>query len=250
MKKKIIISIMLFVLVFSAFTYAALSEYPEVYNLHWNNRTARWSVDGRADKYEIRLYRDDRRVLTKTVTGRCRNFSSEMARGSHEYYFEVRPYNYETGWGEWDESNTIYVNKTANENRRGNNVSPGGPIDSVGPGGYVVPTVPTVPNYPGLGPGEGTSVPTPQTIKNPLGQWVSANGFWHYQYTNGVYASNTWLLIGDKWYYLDANTNMAIGFMTIGQATYYFNPDGVMVTGTIILNGVTHYFDANGKMVY
>ncbi len=80
--------------------------------------------------------------------------------------------------------------------------------------------------------------------------WIAANGYWHYQYPNGIYASNTWLLLGNKWYYIDANTNMAIGLMTIGTGTYYFYPDGTMATGNVYVNGLSHYFDANGKMVY
>ena len=89
-----------------SFAYSPIigDNYPQVYDLYWNNKTAKWSVDGRANKYEIRLYRDGRRVSTKTQTGRSRNFTSEMSRGDHEYYFEVRPYNSVTGWGNWEQS--------------------------------------------------------------------------------------------------------------------------------------------------
>ena len=217
--------------------FADISIYPEVYDLRWNNKTAKWSVDGHADKYEIRLYRDDRRVYTRTQTGRSRSFASEMSRGEHEYYFEVRPYNDNTGWGNWEQSDSVYIRS----------VPSGTYIDPVGPGGQVTPNVP---NYPGMGPGEGTNVVDPQVVYNPLGTWIPANNYWHFMYSNGVYASNSWLLIGDKWYYIDANTNMVTGLMTIGNSTYYFNPDGTMIIGGIIINGINHYFDSNGKMVY
>ena len=55
---------------FATFARSYGDEYPEVYDLRWSNRTAKWSVDGYADKYEIRLYRDDRRVFTKTVSSK------------------------------------------------------------------------------------------------------------------------------------------------------------------------------------
>ena len=239
MKKRLtlfsLILVALFAITLQSFAYDY--DYPEVYDLHWSNRTAKWSVDGHADKYEVRLYRDDRRVFTRTQTGRSRNFASEMARGDHEYYFEVRPFNYDTGWGNWEQSDSVYIRS----------VPSGAYIDSVGPGGQITPTVP---NYPGMGPGEGTNAVAPQIIYNPLGTWVPANNTWHFMYSNGVYASNSWIQIGDKWYYIDANTNMVTGLMTIGNSTYYFNPDGTMVVGGIIINGINHYFDSNGKMVY
>ena len=116
MKKAFKIISLILVLVFSitVVTPAAHSpiigdNYPQVYDLYWNNKTAKWYVDGRAHKYEIRLYRDGRRVSTRTVTSRSHNYASEMSRGDHDYYFEVRPYNNVTGWGEWEQSEVKYV---------------------------------------------------------------------------------------------------------------------------------------------
>ena len=235
MKKKIVSALIILICVLSIKqiipTYA-MYDYPEVYDLYWVNKTARWSVDGWADKYEIRLYRDDRRVFTKTVTSRSRNFVGEMTRGIHEYYFEVRPFNYDTGWGDWEQSDSVIVNKDTNGNT--GTVS-GGPVGTV---------------YPSSGPGEIASNPTPQQVVNPKGQWMAINGKWHFLYSNGVYASNSWIFINNKWYYVDINTNMTIGLANIGSYTYYFNPDGTMATGTIILNGITHFFDQDGKMIY
>ena len=203
-------------------------NYPQVYDCHWSGKVAKWSVDGKAHKYEIRLFRDGRRVSTKTVTSRSHNYTSEMSRGEHDYYFEVRPYNNSTGWGDWEESDVKYVQRT----------------DPYYPPGSYVPS-----GESSGGPGESTGS-SAQIIYNPVGIWQSDNNYWHFLYSNGVYASNSWLLIGTNWYFVDNNTNMAVGLMNIGGSTYYFNPDGTMATGTIILNGITRYFDANGKMVY
>ena len=236
MKKKIVSVFVILICVLSikmVIPSYALYDYPEVYDLYWSNKTARWSVDGWADKYEVRLYRDDRRVFTKTVTSRSKSFVGEMSRGIHEYYFEVRPFNYDTGWGEWEQSEIIVVDRDTSGY---SGVAPGGPVGMV---------------YSGSGPGETVnSGATPQTINNPVGQWIAANGKWHFLYSNGVYASNSWLCIGNKWYFIDDNTNMVVGLVNIGSYTYYFNPDGTMATGMITINGMTHYFDQGGKMMY
>ena len=235
MKKnvRILALILTFILSLSLASFALApyigDNYPQVYDCYWNGKVAKWSVDGKAHKYEIRLYRDGRRVSTKTVTSRSHNYTSEMSRGDHDYYFEVRPYNNSTGWGEWEDSDVKYVQ----------HADPYYPPGSYVPGGDT-----------SGGPGESTGGATPQIIYNPAGQWVSANNYWHFLYSNGVYASNSWIQLGNLWYYVDSNTNMAVGLVNIGGSTYYFNPDGTMATGTIILNGITRYFDANGKMVY
>lgn len=229
---KLLALVLVFVLSLQIFSSVAApyigDEYPQVYDLYWNNKTAKWSVDGRAHKYEVRLYRDGRRVSTRTVSSRSHNFSSEMTRGEHDYYFEVRPYNNMTGWGEWDQSDVkYYYNGGSSGGSSGGTVVPGGPGEQ------------SQPMY-----------NTPQIIYNPVGQWVPQNNYWHFMFTNGVMASNSWLAIGGKWYYVDINTNMVVGLVNIGSGTYYFNPDGTMVTGGVVINGINHYFDGDGKMVY
>ena len=204
-------------------------DFPEVYDAYWNNKVAKWSVDGRAHRYEINLFRDGRLVFNKVQTGKSKNFASEMTRGDHEYYFEVRPYNNNTGWGSWETSDTIYV---TNWN--------------------YVPSNNTAPIIVDGGPGQNTNIPTPQVVsgQSATGNWMQTNGKWYFAYPNGVFATNTWLQINNKWYYFDTTGAMLTGLNNIGNHTYYLNPDGSMATGTIVLNGITHYFDANGFMVY
>lgn len=236
MKKKIVYLLLALALAISTLcvaSYAAsYDDEPEVYDLHWNNRTAKWSVDGKAHKYEVRLYRDGRRVFTKTQTGRSRNFSSEMTRGSHEYYFEVRPYNNYSGWGSWETSDSVYITTIPDPTPY-----------------YPTEPAPVIING---GPGENINIPTPQIVPsaNAVGSWTQANGKWYYVYTNGVFATNSWIQLNNKWYYVDITGAMVTGLQNIGSHTFYFNPDGTMATGTIILNGITHFFDANGIMVY
>ena len=145
MKKRISFLALMLILIFSIsfFSFAIIpdsDDFPEVYNLYWSGKVAKWSVDGEADKYEVRLYRDGRRVCTKTVTGRSRNFTSEMTRGDHEYYFEVRPFNYYTGWGDWEESDAKYIQH----------------VDTSG--------------YPSVGPVDSANAPVAQVVVSPVGQ--------------------------------------------------------------------------------
>ena len=224
------LALVMLLVAFATVSYARSidDDFPDIYDAYWSNKVAKWSVDGRAHRYEVNLFRDGRLVSSKVQTGKSKNFASEMTRGDHEYYFEVRPYNNNTGWGNWVTSDSIYV---TNWNYVPNDTAP---IIADG------------------GPGINTNIPAPQVVNGAsvTGNWMSANGRWYYAYSNGVFATNTWLQINNKWYYFDASGAMLTGLNNIGNHTYYLNPDGSMATGTIVLNGITHYFDANGIMVY
>ena len=223
-------------------------EPPELYNLRWNRYTARWQIDGYAEKYQVALYRDYRHVTTKSTTNKSFNFVNQMKRGSHEYYFEVRAYNKYYGWSSWEQSDTTYISDDPYDPYVPT-VSP--TISPYGPGGGGGPVVPPSPYIPPT-----QNIPEPQIMPQPTGMtsvpgtWVSNGNGWYFQYTNGVMATNTWLQSNGHWYYLQMSGQMAIGFITINGKTFYLNPDGTMATGMIVLNGITHFFDANGVMVY
>lgn len=82
-----------------------------------------------------------------------------------------------------------------------------------------------------------------------INQWVSANGRWQYNGSDGVPVKNQWKQDGNgKWYYLDSDGFMQIGWLKLGPAWYYFNADGSMITGWIEYYGKYYYFDSNGVM--
>ena len=245
-------------------------DVPNVYDAYWDRKVARWSVDGRADKYEFILYRDGYRMTTQVVYGRSFDCYSYMSKRGYEYYFEVRPYNYRTGWGTWVSSNWNYVDdysyRESNYSRyddsnryynRGNisyarnqgppiNVDNSSYIQSNNSANIVTQSVNAT----------TVTVPTPQIVYDitigiiPTGNFTKVNGIWKYMYLNGVYATNTWILSGGKWFYLDINGNMITGLYTINGKTFYLNQDGSMATGIVNINGTNHFFDANGVMTY
>lgn len=224
---------LVFALSFAVFAIPNPDEAPEIYNVRWSRYTARWAVDGYESKFQVSLYRDDRKVITKTTTNKSYNFVSHMSRGDYTYYFEVRAYNEYYGWSSWEQSDYTYI---THDDPVAPTVSP------VGPGG-------------GGGPRE-PSQPEPQVIYQPggavsvPGNWINNNGAWYFLYANGIYCTNTWLQYNGHWYYFNFSGQMVVGFVTINGKTYYLNPDGTMATGTIVFNGITHFFNQDGVMVY
>lgn len=200
---------------------------PAPYDLHWSGKTAKWSVDGWASKYQVTLYRDGSKVKTKNVTSRSCSFADQMSRGGeYDYFFRVRAYNKDNSyWSDWEESDIITVRSSTGSSGS----------SSTGPATVV----------PGYAPGQAS------TISTNSGKWVKgSDGFWRYRFNNGSYAQYTWLNVNGKWYYINNLGVMATGFVNDGGHTYFLNPNGEMVTGTVVLGGVTHFFDSNGVMVY
>ena len=65
--------------------------------------------------------------------------------------------------------------------------------------------------------------------------------------SNEVRASS-WNKIGNKWYYLDENKKMTIGFKEIDGKLYYFNEAGEMGTYWQYTHQKWYYFSASGEM--
>lgn len=282
---KRIVKLLLLVFVLQAFLANTIQTYsyyydcdydcdsPYIYDAYWDCKLARWSVDGRADKYEFILYRDGYRMTTQIVYSRSFDCYSYMNKRGYEYYFEVRPYNYRTGWGTWVSSNWTCVDDYAyrdynytrnykyrdrNDNYLRGNISYArnqGPPINVDNSGSLSNSVTANATMQNIG-GQSVTVPTPQTVYDitigffQMGTFTKINGVWKYQYLNGIYATNAWILSQGKWYYIDINGNMVTGVYTINGKTFFLNQDGSMATGNVNINGITHYFDANGVMVY
>ena len=267
----------------ATFTYGYYRDYdyPYVYDAYWSYKTARWSVSGQADKFEVALYRNGRRIATHTTYSRNYSFDYDMNYTGYDYYFEVRPYNYRTGWGSWVSSNYTYIDDYRRDYRydcwrdrydrydrnyyRGDisySVNQGPPYESQAniSNGYSI-------SNSGLPNMNGTSnfaqnnvqsviVPEPQVINDtingilPTGAFMQVMGFWKYAYINGAFATNTWVKSKGKWYYIDISGNMVTGPYSINGKTYYFGADGSMAVGNINIAGFNHYFGADGVMVY
>lgn len=230
-----------------AYPYRTNRDYPVITNAWWENRTARWSTDGYADKYEVRLFRDYSAVTTITTYSTSCSFDVYISLSSSEYYFKVRPYNDYTGWGAWVSSDRTYYGSRSYSYEPSRAYNYGPPV-------YDRPYSNNNNSIVTYGTSRNVVVPTPQIVYDngvvPLGAFVYPNGETYYTYANGVYARNTWLNTKGKWYYFDTTAKMVRGLYTLNGSTYYFNEDGSMAIGATVIDGVTHYFDALGIMVY
>ncbi|WP_297417401.1 cadherin-like beta sandwich domain-containing protein [Clostridium sp.] len=75
-------------------------------------------------------------------------------------------------------------------------------------------------------------------------QWVQANGKWQYNDSTGNPLKNAWV----QNYYVDANGNMATGWINFNGSWYYLGNDGAKKTGWQLANGAWYYLDGEGRM--
>lgn len=150
------------------------------YDLKWSSTTAKWSVDGQASKYQVTLYRDDRKVAAYTITGKSKNFSSDITRAG-DYWFTVKAYSkYGKFWSSVEESDVKYFEKSSSDSsgnsKNSNNNSPSNSGNN------------------SKGPGETDSWSN---------RWVGSAESWQVKNTNGNgYLTNCWWMDGstNDWY--------------------------------------------------
>lgn len=193
--------------------------YAYVEDAYWSGSTAKWDIDGKASKYQVRLYRDDKKITTKDTKSKSYGFSGSIDRAGY-YYFEVRAYNKTSGWSSWVASDDKYFsgNGSTASSSAGNSA-----VYIVGPNG-----------------------PTTSA------QWIQTNdgtGRWWYKHADGGCTKNGWEQINGKWYYFDDAGWMKTGWLNVGGFTYYLGSDGAMLTGYNVIDGAGHNFDASGKML-
>lgn len=198
------------------------SYYATITDAYWSGSAAKWSVDGKASKYQVRIYRDGTRISTNNTKNKTYNLSSYITKEGY-YFFEVRAYNKYSGWSDWYESDDKYYSpQTASA-----------AASSSGTAAVMM-----------IGPGATQATQS---------QWIQATdgtGRWWYRHADGGYTSNGWELINSRWYYFDEAGWMKTGWLNVGGSTYYLGTDGAMVTGMVYIDGANHNFDTNGKMIY
>ncbi|WP_252226668.1 cadherin-like beta sandwich domain-containing protein [Clostridium sp. ZBS2] len=91
---------------------------------------------------------------------------------------------------------------------------------------------------------------TPGDTDKKCDQWVSANGVWQYNDSNGNAIKNRWHSdrSSGKWYYLDQNGYMKIGWLIDGDSWYYLDENGAMRTGWVLCGNDWYYLNNNGSM--
>lgn len=80
------------------------------------------------------------------------------------------------------------------------------------------------------------------------GKWEFTDGYWKWKEGLGRYATSTWKLINNVWYYFDANSNMTTGWQAIGGNWYYMDNSGAMQTGWQAVDGHWYYMNDSGVM--
>ena len=88
-----------------------------------------------------------------------------------------------------------------------------------------------------------------KTVKDPSGDWVRAkNGKWWYQYSDGTWPVDSWLLTNGKWYHFDKSGWMQTGWVKDGNDWYYLNANGSMRTGWVKTGENWYYLNKSGRM--
>jgi len=215
----------------SAITVFSAEKLSAPSDIYWKDSgvVAQWEEIEDASKYEVRLYRDDSYVSGSEVDTKktSYNFKSKVKEEGY-YTFRVRAIgkNKKTtssGWSDYSDEMLITqdeidawkkVSDAAKEEAKANI------------------------NTGGSGPGDAAGWKSNQT-----GSW--------YQYSDGSYPVNRWELIGDVWYYFNAEGYLYTGWLTTGDGkTYYLQPgNGAMLTGAQTIDGVGYSFDTSGALI-
>ncbi|MZK53453.1 N-acetylmuramoyl-L-alanine amidase family protein [Clostridium beijerinckii] len=75
-------------------------------------------------------------------------------------------------------------------------------------------------------------------------QWVQVDGKWQYKDSTGNSVKNTWV----QNYFVQADGNMATGWLNNNGKWYYLGDDGARKTGWQLVNGNWYYLDSQGTM--
>ena len=280
LKKDIILALLAFGITLTAasFTYARYyydDDYPEIYNAYWDNRTARWDVNGYATKFEVRLYKNGHQVVTTTTSQESMNMSQHLHHGSGDYYFDVRPYNHYTGWGNWMGSDSIYLDghyyddydryyddryyddRYYYDHYYDNSLwnqdisyarNDGPPINqSQNKANVIMPNN----NYSNVAPGSlqqqnqnsGINAYNKQVLTVPTSQII-------YQQANGESSFGKFVEVYGLWHFIFDNGVPATNtWVQYKNKWYYMDLSGIMATGLYTINGKTYYLNTDGSMI-
>lgn len=179
---------------------------------------ATWEENDYAKYYQVRLYRNDNSCSSTYKTEETfYDFAEDITR-SGDYYFRVRAVRNSSERGDWEESDSVYIDsETADELSDHRSSSPG---RSSG--------------YSSGGPGVGSS---------SSGAWLKDSVGWWYCNADRTYTRNNWQYINNKWYYFNENGYMVTGWVLWKDKWYYLGYDGAMLTSTTTPDGYYVNFD-------
>lgn len=232
-----------------------------VQNLEWSDTLACWDHLEGAKEYEVRLFRDERSVVTVKTTDNSYSFASNMDKEG-TYSFRVRAIaSYNNRTGEWsDYSDDYYLDEDEVWNYTGGGTwrqDGRGMWYSYYGGGYPRSCWKIIDNAYYYFDGDGYMATGWRRVDGNtyyLGNdgrmktdWQAVDGKWYYMDGSGARTTG-WQFVRGSWYYMDSNGVMLTGWQKIGGEWYYLNASGAMTTGWQLINGKYYYMDGSGVM--
>ncbi|PNV61356.1 hypothetical protein C0033_13750 [Clostridium sp. chh4-2] len=194
--------------------------YVDGLELNDSSGEASWEENSYAKYYQVRLYRNGNSCSSiYKVEDTFFDFSSDITRKG-DYSFQVRGVRNSSERGDWNESDSVYIDaETADELSYGNSSKPGSSSSS----------------FSSNGPGQSSS-----------GAWLKDTVGWWYCNADRTYTRNNWQYINNKWYFFNENGYMVTGWVLWKDKYYYLGEDGAMYTNRMTPD---HYY-VNGDGVW
>lgn len=183
----------------------------------WNgdDGTVLWNENPRAKYYQVKLYRDNTSVMgIRTTYEAYYNFAGYITRQGN-YYFTVRAVGSGSEKGDWSSSDSWYVSA-----REANNISDrynSKPDGGFGSGG------------PGVSQAAKDSHESGAITSTGGNHWCEDQGGRWYQYSDGSYPVDCWVLIDNKYYCFGQTGYIRCGWIEWGGKWYYTGADGIML---------------------
>lgn len=80
--------------------------------------------------------------------------------------------------------------------------------------------------------------------------WKQAGNSWKYQWNDGTYARNSWVLHKDNWYYMGDDGKIQTGWKYLDGKWYFMSNTGEMINGLIKVDGKVYYMDGTRGHLY
>lgn len=196
----------------------------DIDNLEWDETTGYgyWEGADEADRYEVRLFRNDAEVTSSRVktSKTYYDFSPRLTRNGY-YTFKVRAVYREDEKGDWKTSDRWYVSsKAAADLSDGKAILPeDGGTDSQS-------------SQQPKGPGDLAETGSSK------GEWKQDETGWWYVRPDQTYPVSQWSYIGDKWYYFGADGYMKTGWICLDEKWYFLDEEsGAMYADTVTPDG-------------
>lgn len=181
---------------------------------------ATWEENDYAKYYQVRLYRNDSSCSSTYKTEDTSFDFAEDITKKGDYYFKVRAARSSSERGDWEESDSVYIDSETADDLSDHSSSRPGRSSYSSSGG----------------PGDGGS-------NAASGAWLKDSTGWWYCNADRTYTRSNWQYIGNKWYFFNENGYMVTGWVLWKEKWYYLGSDGAMLTSTTTPDGYYVNFD-------